>query len=123
MRSWKLLLLTCALSCSFSTAVDIGGVVARVRPGELEIANLTSRPAYTFVIGREASALVDWIPCTNPQTCDGIEPRESTRVPYPGPHIEPGEKEALVYWWHLVPAAGNGFAPDSIRVGIVDLHR
>ena len=122
MRSLKLLLLAGALSCSSSTAVDIGGVVARVRPGEIEIANLTERPVYKFVIGRDLSALADWIPCVNPQLCDAIQPREAARVPYPAPGIDAREREALVYWWHLAPNATGGFRPDSMRVGIVPLR-
>lgn len=121
MRRLWLVLLASALGCSSSTGVEIGGVIASAESGEISITNRTVRPVYTFVIGRNMAAAALWAPCTDPATCDGLEPGATRRVPYPNfPGYE--ETEALVNWWHLVPNPVGGFKPDSIRVGIVRLR-
>ena len=123
MRRLWVLLLAGALGCSSSTEVAIGGVVANAEPGQIAITNRTGALVYTFVLGRNASALVDWIPCSDPATCAGLEVGGTRRVPNPSSlGTSPPETEALVYWWHLVPAPGGGFKPDSIRVGVVRLR-
>ena len=33
----------------------------------------------------------------------------------------PAAREAIVYWWHLMPDGGSGFRPDSLRAVVVGL--
>lgn len=116
-----MVLLASSLACSDATGVEIGGVIANAESGQIAITNGTSRPVYTFVIGRQFAALALWAPCTNPSTCEAIAPGATRRVPNPSfPGIV--ETEAIVNWWHLVPDPAGGFKPDSIRSGVVQLR-
>ena len=103
------------ISCASPAApVEIGGVEAVVQGGEIEITNWTSEPVFTFVIGRELAALALWGPCVDAAKCPPIPAGGQRRVAFPA-----GEKEALVYWWHAVPARDGSLRPDSIRAGVV----
>lgn len=117
------LLVALALACTATTGpIQIGGVEALARRGKIQITNRTERPVFTFVVGRETSALIDWMPCVDSVRCPPLEVGATRTVPYPVKIGGAPEKEALIYWWHAVPAAGGGFRPDSIRYGIVPLQ-
>ena len=104
-----------AVACASPAApVEIDGVEAAVRDGEIEITNWTSEPVFTFVIGRELAARALWGPCADATKCPPIPPGGQRRVAFPA-----GEDEALVNWWHAVAARDGALRPDSIRVGIV----
>lgn len=109
------------LGCGDATGVDIGGVTATVKHGRIDILNGTAKPIFTFIVGRQMSALADWIPCADPRYCESIEPGGRRTVDWPPPYDGTPETEAIVYWWHSV-ATPNGYGPDSIRVGIVRLN-
>jgi hypothetical protein len=102
---------------------SLGGPLAiRAGAGDLQLENRTSAPVYTFVIERETAAVANWAPCTNPATCEAIAPGQQRRIAYDDiPGYEPGDDEAIVYWWHLIPAPGGGFATDSMRSEVVPL--
>jgi hypothetical protein len=116
-----MVLLAVAVGCSSPTAVEIGGVLADARHGNITITNRTVQPVYTIVIGRNAAAVADYMLCVNPQTCDGIAPSDFRTIPY-SKLTGIQETEAIVHWYHLVPNAQGGFKPDSIRTGIVPLR-
>ncbi len=122
-RLFAALLLTAGLAaCESSTFVLDGPLAVRARDGALEVRNETDAPVYLMVIERESSAVVDWIPCRDPQTCDGLAPGEERTIRHDEiVGYEPGEREAVVHWWHLEPRQGGGFAPDSVRSEIVRL--
>lgn len=121
MRTLRVVVLALSAACSSATGpVSIGGVIADAKLGAIFIQNRTSQPVYTFVVGRNASALVDWIACSDPAKCAAIHPGQTRTEPYPQGVVAQNETEALVYWWHIVPN-GAVFKPDSIRVGVVRL--
>jgi hypothetical protein len=96
--------------------------VVAARP-ELRLTNRADRPVYTFVVGRQASASINWAPCVAPE-CGRIAPGGTRAVPYPPPALVTGyaaETEALVFWWHAVPGPGGRLQPDSPRGLIVRL--
>jgi hypothetical protein len=107
-----------ALGCTSPT--DPFQVTARV--GSLRLANATEKAVYYVLIESETATLVDLLPCTTPSTCLHVEPRAAKTVPYPEiMGYEPGDPEAILYWWHLQPAPAGGFQPDSIRARRVRL--
>ncbi|HEX2077310.1 MAG TPA: hypothetical protein VHG08_06360 [Longimicrobium sp.] len=88
----------------------------------LRLENASSRAIYYFVIERNMAALANWAPCTSPeQPCPRVQPRSQTQVPYSRiAGYEPGAREAIVYWWHLVERDG-GWAVDHVRSVVVQL--
>src|SRR5687767_13666321 len=115
-------ILVSLVACGDGTEpTQIGGVEAVARLGQIEITNRTTSPVFTFVIGRESAALVDWIACVNAAVCPPLAPNDIKRVPYPKKTDGRPEREALVYWWHAVLGSNGQQRPDSIRVGIVPL--
>lgn len=126
MRLFRLLapvaVLVLLAGCSTTTFTLGGPLAIRTGAGEVQLDNRTNAPVYTFVIEREAAARTDWVACTNPATCDAIAPGQERRIAYDDiPGYETGDDEAIVYWWHLMPAPGGGFAPDSLRSEVVRL--
>ena len=101
---------------------SFGPVDAMSQGSALRITNFSDAPIYYFVVERQSAAFVDWGPCTNPSTCTSVAAHGDAQVPF-GRIVgyEPGESEAIFYWWRLVPTAGNGFQVDSIRAKVVQL--
>jgi hypothetical protein len=90
-------------------------------PASLLLTNAGAEPVFTFVVGRETAALIDWIPCVDAARCPPIAPGATRREPRP---TRPGgapEGEALVYWWRAAPGPGDAPRPDRIRVIVVRL--
>jgi hypothetical protein len=85
----------------------------------LIIQNTGAEPLYTFTITRDAAALVEWIPCTEPTRCEGIAPGGHRELPYSEVYgYTPATRELLVYGWNLVPGE-NGFTVGTMRVVVV----
>jgi hypothetical protein len=103
---------TLAAACSRSGPVDVTTEAAALR-----IQNASDSPVYFFVVGRQRAALINWAPCTAPPSCPSVQPHAERLVPV----ADIGEREAIVYWWHLIPAAGDGFQVDAIRAIAVSL--
>lgn len=84
--------------------------------GALRLANSTNVAVYYVVMESEFAARADWTPCTNPSTCPQVAPYREKRVAYEEiAGYDPGDSEAILYWWHLEPGGPDGFQPDSIR--------
>lgn len=98
--------------------IDVGGVEALALADQVVLTNKTSSPVFYFLVGREASALVDWIACADPDRCPTIQPGSSISVQRS--QINGGsEPEILVFWWHGVNTPA-GPRPDSVRRAILD---
>lgn len=88
----------------------------------LELTNLGAEPLYYFAVEREATASINWAPCTVPGWCDGVAPDTAIDVPYSAiAFYELRDEEAVVYWWHLVEGPGGELEPDSIRALVIVL--
>jgi len=109
-------------ACSNPTGSIAGPVAVRATPPVLQLTNNTTAPVYAFVIERRAAAYTDWAPCTDAAACPGIVSGATVAVPY-GKIVgyTPAAREAIVYWWHLMPDGGSGFRPDSLRAVVVGL--
>ena len=109
-------------ACAGSTAPsDFGGLTAIARYGRVHLENHTASPVFTFVVGSEMAARINWAPCADAQRCPPIEPGHDHDVPYPESFDGVVEHEAIVYWWHAIRGADGALRPDSIRAGRVRL--
>ena len=112
------------LACSDPVAVSSDILIARPMRGVLELTNISDAPVYVFVAERNTLAVLDWIPCSNPDACDGIDPDAVLRIP----HAEiigysAAAEEVVVYHWRLVPGGtASGYVPDSLRAVTVRLR-
>lgn len=104
-------------ACGSSTApLGTDGVAAGKQGERVAVTNGRTAPVFAFVIGRNASASADWLPCTNAEVCPPVQAGETKQF---NPIISlAGEREVLVYWWHAVDSP-TGRKPDSIRTIVV----
>ncbi|GAB5521631.1 MAG: hypothetical protein RhofKO_38820 [Rhodothermales bacterium] len=103
------------LGCD-SVAVDDEGVTLRIQGETLVAQNATGRALYYFVVGQEASHLIDWAPIISDEI--RIDPRRSKTIPFDLIPMEEDEEKLLFYWWH---ANADGTGPDAIRTLAIDL--
>ena len=87
----------------------MNGVAAEARNEQVVVSNRSATAVFTMVIGRNAEARVDWIPCVDASRCPPIQPGESRAHPYASLILDAGEKEIVVHWWHGV-TDGSGVA-------------
>lgn len=115
-------ILTCVVAI-LPAACDspVGPLVIQTRPSSLLLTNRSDSSLYYFIVERESSALVDWIVCESP-SCPGVGPHSAKAIAYSQiVGYSDGEREAMLYWWRLVPAPAGGFRFDSIRAMVVGL--
>ncbi len=104
------------LGCGSPTEPVAGRVEVRLADAGMVATNHRPADIYFFLIERETAAVVDWMPCTEPAACPRIAANATLTVPYDSIFGWKGDShEVLFYWWHLVPAAGGAYRPDSIR--------
>lgn len=95
--------------------------VAVASSQSLRLENASSRPIFYLVMERGFAARANWAPCTSPAECPRVEAHGQTRVDYSRiAGYEPGAREAIVYWWHLVQRDG-GWVVDHVRSVVVQL--
>lgn len=116
-------LLAAAAACSSpAQPVQDEGLIAQSVPPALALTNRTAEPLFFTVFEREYTARILWAPCLDPATSPRIDGRARITVPYAAiGGFEPGKKEAVVYWWRLVPARDGAFKADSMRALAVTL--
>ena len=100
-----------AAGCDSPTQVRTDGDLRVTSNGDaLELRNRGPQPLYYFVVERQASALIDWAPCTVPATCASVPPGGRVRVPYASiAGYAAGAREAIVFWWRLEPVSTTQF--------------
>lgn len=121
---FALVVAAATLSCH-ETLAPIDTDIARFRVANttLSITNLGDPTVYYFVADRNALALLDWVPCTDPSQCTGIGAHGSVDISFSRiAGYQSGDAEAVAYTWRLVPAnTFSGFAPDSMRSTVIAL--
>ena len=105
------------LACSDPVSVNSDVLLVRQSGLFLELTNRSDAPVYHFVADRDILPLLDWVPCSNPATCDGIAPSSTRRIGFDDViGYQAGSEALVVYHWQLVAAPDDGgFVPDSIR--------
>jgi hypothetical protein len=114
--------LVLTVACSNPTTPIEGEVAVRAVPPDLQVSNQTPTPVYSFIIERGAAAYTDWAPCNDPTRCTALAAGATTTLPYARiVGYTPAAREAIVYWWHLIPEGGAAVRPDSIRAVVTAL--
>jgi hypothetical protein len=105
-----------AVACSDPTAPRSDILRVDRRPAGLEFRNLTAAPVYWMALETELLPLIDYALCTDPAACTPLAARATALVPYDELWCCQGEERHLtILHYHLVPALGGGFRPDSVR--------
>lgn len=87
--------------------VQAGDVVIQADEPFVTITNNSSKPLFTFIVGKNLAALLDWVPCVDADECPPIPPNSTAKKAYTANNIDASETEALVYWWHVVVVDGE----------------
>ncbi len=95
-------------------------VTIRSSGTHLVVHNGTEARVYYFAVGRQLSALIDWIPHLDEAL--SIAPGTSATIPYDDIMMdsEAGETQVIVYWWKATIRDGKR-VPGGITSAIVDL--
>jgi hypothetical protein len=110
--------LVSAIACNSPT----GPLGVSAALSSLQLQNGSATPIYYFAVERTSAALIDWAACTDAPTCPAVPAHARRMVPYDQiAGYVPGEREAIVYWWHLEPLGAGQFRADSIRAVVVAL--
>jgi hypothetical protein len=96
---------------------DEGTVSATASPPELTIQNQTDEPIYTFTVGRQRAALINWAPSVGGE---GIAAGGEKHLQYEDLLRSEGGEEAIVYWWTAVRDDGER-VPGEIQSIVVEL--
>jgi hypothetical protein len=92
----------------------------------LVVANRGTEPVFTFIVGRNASAVINWAPCWDAERCAPILPGAQLTVPYAalaGGASSMPETEAIVYWWHAPPSGTTQLSTEDLHSAVVRLRR
>ena len=105
-----------ALACSDPTGPRSDILRVDRRPAGLEFRNLTAVPVYWIAVETELLPFSLLALCTDAATCASLSAHEARLVPFDELWCCEGEVRHLtILHYHLVPAAGGGFRPDSVR--------
>jgi hypothetical protein len=115
------LLTLLAASCGGPARIGGPSAISFATSDGVRFRNPTARTVYYTAMERETATLVDWVPCADPARCPSVPPRGETVIPYASiSGYEPGDREAIVYYWELVPATPEGgFQVQNLRSEVV----
>lgn len=80
-------------------------------PGGVLLENTDSVTVYVAVYDARVLPFIEWAPCTDPATCDGIPPG-GRRTETLGDDVS---DTVMIFWWRLVPAGEGRLTPDTVR--------
>jgi hypothetical protein len=112
-----ILVLFLFLSACSLVGNDEGTVSATASPPELTIQNQTDESIYTFTVGRQRAALINWAPSVGGE---GIAAGGEKHIQYEDIPRSEGGEEAIVYWWTAVRDDGER-VPGEIQSIVVEL--
>lgn len=118
-----------ATACSSAFEVEDEGLRVRAEDGAVSLRNGTGAAVFYFLVERNTAAVIDWIPCLDPETCARVDDGETLRIAHEEiTGWEEGESEAILYWWHLVereppiPPGEAAYRWDEIRSVEIELE-
>lgn len=106
-----------AFGCD-NTVMTSKDVEARVTESAILLTNKTGKTIYYFVVGRKASALIDWYPVVSDE--NAILADETITIERSAVDPDGVETEVLVYWWDAV-IVDNMERPGEVQHFIVPL--
>jgi len=127
MRRFLFVLAVVALAtvgCENPVEVQSDILQVRKAASDVELTNVSNAPVYYFAVDRALLALLDWVPCADPATCQGIPAGAAKQVPFDSIEgYSATTADVVVYHWRLVRNVGtSGFRPDSVRAVIVPIR-
>ena len=88
----------------------------------IRVSNPTDRTIYYTVFEKDFATRASLAPCTDPARCASVAPAGEVIVPYSAiAGYTKDAREAVVYWWHLVPSPEGRHSVDRLRSSIVKL--
>ena len=103
-------------------ATESTEVRATTSASGVRVSNATDRTIYYTVFEKDLATRASLAPCTDPVRCPSVAPAREVTVPYSAiAGYTKGAREAVVYWWHLVPGADGRYSVDRLRSYIVKL--
>lgn len=77
----------------------------------LRVTNVSGRPLHYMIYERVDAGLIFWGKCTPAnEGCPVLAPGETLRIPYTElGGYDPGDTEAIVYWWESRPDGNGGY--------------
>jgi hypothetical protein len=90
---------------------DFPEIYAVSRDQTLHVSNMSGRPLHYMIHEREDEGLLFWGKCTPAnQGCPVLAPGETLRIPYAElGGYDPGDTEAIIYWWESRPDGNGGY--------------
>lgn len=90
---------------------DYPDVYAVTRDQTLHVRNVSGRPLHYLIHERGELALILWGKCTPAdEGCPVLPAGESLEIPYEQiGGYDPGDKEAVIYWWESRPDGDGGY--------------
>lgn len=101
---------------------ELNGVSADARDQQVIVTNNSANPIFTFVIGRIIETRTEYLLCVDAAQCPPIPVGGSRVYPFETLMREPGEREVVVRWWHLVPDGSGGVRATDFGFLIVPLY-
>jgi hypothetical protein len=99
--------------CDSPSAIDgyPRAIRAEAKAQTLSVTNMTFRPIHYEIFERVDAGVIFWGKCTLANAgCPVLEPGETLRLPYAEIGMyEPGDTEAIVYWWESEPDGADGY--------------
>jgi hypothetical protein len=75
-----------------------------------------------FVADKDRLALLDWVPCTDPATCESVDGGATARISYSDIYGVGQGSQVVIFHWRLIPAGAGKYKVDSIRNLEVELR-
>ena len=92
-------------------------------PRTITLTTPGTRSIYFTVIAGAVVNDYDWAPCALPDDCLHVSPGESVKVRYEDIlGWKPGDPDAVLYLWRLIPSRQGGFEPDRVRAVFLELR-
>lgn len=116
--SLLLLFLLTLYACSdLGQDTDQFPVSARVTPPDIVITNLGGTTAYTFVVGQNLAARINWAPFCN----GGIQPGTTRKVNFRR-MLDDGEERVIVFWWNECSEQSGERFGTNVRSFVVQIR-
>lgn len=99
---------------------EVGGVQVRTTGVDVVIQNGLNEYIYYFIVGRQLSFLIDWIPHLDDER--SVAPGRTKSVPYDEILMsqDPSETQVVVYWWQATLRDGKR-VPGTLEMVVLDL--
>lgn len=109
----------CAIVDNLDDSSD--GVQVRATGVDVVIHNGLNDRIYYFIVGRQLSALINWIPHLDDER--SVAPGRTRSVSYDDIMMsqEPPETQAVVYWWQATERDGKR-VPGSLNQAVLELR-